>query len=77
MKEKIDQLEKLLKEITELIERHTFIEQIDLEEFDTDHKNDSSSSDDFEDYYSSFRKTIISYKNDHLFFHCTRFGLHC
>jgi hypothetical protein len=68
VKEKIGLLEKLLTEITELIEQHIEIEQIDLREFDTSHKNDPFPSDLEDDYYYRFRKTIISYKNDQSFY---------
>lgn len=69
MKEKIEQLEKLLKGINELIERHIFFEQIDLEVFDTDHKNDPLSSEELEKKsYASIREIIVSHKNDHSFY---------
>ncbi len=65
MKEKIDQLERLLKEISKLIERHLEIKQIDLGKFDADYKPNPNSSVDREElFYSAFRETIISHKNN-------------
>ncbi|MEP7229947.1 MAG: hypothetical protein ABI691_06830 [Ginsengibacter sp.] len=68
MKEKIDQLEKLLAEISKLIERHLEIKQIDLGKFDADYKSKPNSSDDTEKhFYSDFRKTITYHKNNSSF----------
>lgn len=68
MKEKLDQLENLLTEIAELIEQRLEIEQVDLEEFDNHYKNDPIPLEGKEEYVASFRKTIVSYKNDRSFY---------
>lgn len=57
MKEKIQQLEILLKEISDLIKLHIEIEQIDLKE--------SDEVDGSKEYMNNFRETIKSfYEND-------------
>lgn len=64
MKEKINQLETLLKEITELIEQHIEISEIDIVEFDAREKNRPFPIDSD----GSFRKAIVDYKNDQSFY---------
>jgi hypothetical protein len=68
MKEKINQLEDLLREVTELIEQHKEIEQIDLDEFDRIQKNNPFPVEGHEEYVNTFRQTIEWYKNDSLFY---------
>lgn len=68
MKDKINQLEILINEIIELIEQHKEIAQIDLGEYDTMYKNTIRSFEGMEEYVAAFRKTIVDYKNDPIFY---------
>jgi len=68
MKEELEELKILINKILENIEQHIEIENIDLDEFDADYKHGNASAEDLETFYYSFRKTIVSRKNDLSFY---------
>lgn len=71
VKDRLGELEKLLNELTRLMEQRIEIGQIDVEEFDNDFKNDPFLEEEAEKYHKHFRETILLYKNDRSFYENT------
>ena len=68
LQEEIGNIQKILAEITRLIEQHLEIVDIDIDEFDSDLKSNLFNEDGEKEFHESFRKIIMFHKNDIPFF---------